>query len=130
MHRPFGSFPYLLPPIRVVLSLLRRYKSLRYIGVLERIDVNGTAIGMELYFLENDQRPVIEGHGVIIQHTRLFISLVCINPFNFLNRILGIVHLAKNIQNLLSQIMVYHNFSHVLFPIEAEIGNFDKGELR
>ena len=105
------------------------------IGIVERVDVDGEAAGVIGELLRTRDDTITEAAGVIVAHLTLIVGIVLISQADALDRVVGLVQLTEDGEQLVGDQTVADDFSlmglTVVVPMEhaqiAQVATADVG---
>ena len=105
------------------------------IGIVERIDVDGEAAGVIGELLRTRDDTITEAAGVVVAHLTLIVGIILISQADALDRVVGLVQLTEDGEQLVGDQTVADDFSlmglMVVVPMEhaqiAQVATADVG---
>ena len=105
------------------------------IGIVERIDVDGEAAGVIGERLRTRDGAITEPAGVVVAHLTLSVGIILISQADALDRVVGLVELAEDSEQLVGYQPIADDFSlmglMVVVPMEhaqiAQVATADVG---
>ena len=96
-----------------------------HIGIVQRIDVYGTSIGVIGELRLAGYGSVVETGGIVVRHGQFVVCIVLINQPYLLNGILVFIQFAENIQQILRNRLIADKFSLLNLRLKIIVQNMD-----
>ena len=96
-----------------------------HIGIVQRIDVDGTSIGMIGELRLAGYGSVIKAGGIVVRHRQLVVCVVRVNQPYLLNGILVFIQFAENIQQILRNRLIADEFSLLNLRLKIIVQDMD-----